>query len=390
MRLALLVAFVAACQTPGAKLVYAVANDGEQSCGSTNCADVNVPCQAVISIRILRPSDPNAPLVTICEPLPQNRNKDLCAISSIDLASEPLELPKETLEVQMLVWAREEVEVTPGGALDCAKHDVKFDAVAGFPISQDPAPAIGGHTYYHPGDEEIRVTLGCTHLDSLFTCNAENRLRITSTVQSFENIGVILNDTSLRLDVGEPELVGAASVYSMRSEALIRLTNSMIIGPIVIWEGFADREEDLREFGCTQVIEDVAQATAAVRCTRDGIPVTDPTKESIDLPGYLLPKATLDQVLFALNLLGFPSNGMTVGIVVDASGNPVAGQVVSAGFAVQYLNASRTAVGGSMTSSSGIFVALDAPFPTPFSVPGALPVIGGQIKEKVTVVVIQK
>jgi hypothetical protein len=389
VRAALLLLALAACDTPAAKIVYEISNDSDQSCGSTKCDDIKIPCDAVVSIRILRPGDLAAPLVTICEPLPKNRNMDLCALSSIDLAAAPVELPKETLEVQMLIWPRDRIE-TETGTLDCAKYDVMFDAFGQFPISQFPSPAIGGHAYYHPGDEEVRVTLGCTDFDSLTTCDTDTTLHVTSTVQNFENINVLVEDTDINLAVGEPVLRGALSIWSLDSQNLVPLTTTQFIGPVRYWEGTLMRT-NLMTYACTQVLEDLAQATAAVQCTAEGIPPA-PMTTTINLPGTRLPKSSLDQILTALGLFGFPSNGMTVGIVVDASGNPLAGQVVSAPGVgtIKYLNASRTAVGGTMTSASGVFVSLDAPFPQLFSVPGSNEVLGGQIKEKVTVVVIQK
>jgi hypothetical protein len=163
----LLLLALVACELPDPNLVYAVSDDPAQSCGSTNCADVQIPCDAVVSIRVLRPGEPET-ILSLCEELPKNRNKDLCALASIDLSDKPIKLPRETLEVQIVIWDKE--EATTNGELDCAKHDVMFDAVYGFPVSQTPAPAIGGHTYYHPGDDEIRVTLGCTNLDSINSC----------------------------------------------------------------------------------------------------------------------------------------------------------------------------------------------------------------------------
>jgi hypothetical protein len=385
---ALLLLGLVACQTPGTKIVYEISSDSDQSCGTSSCSDVGIPCDAVVSIRILRPEDPAAPLVTICEPLPKNAHNDLCALSSIDLAAAPLELPKETLEVQMLIWSRDQVEIEGTGTFDCAKNEVLFDA-RGLPLSQTPTPAIGGHAYYHPGDEEVHVMLGCTNIDDLRSCNTNTTVEVTSTVQSFENIGVFLADSNLNVAVGEPELRGAASVWSLESQDLVPLVLTMVTGSVGIWQGTVQRD-NLVERACTQVLEDTAQATATVQCTDDGIP---PDNElTINLPGTLLPKASLDQILTALGLLAFPENGMTIGIVVDGAGNPRANEVVSAPGVgtIKYLNATRTGVGGTMTSSSGVFVSTDAEFPTKFSVPGSPEYLGGQIKEKVTLVVIVK
>jgi hypothetical protein len=210
---------------------------------------------------------------------------------------------------------------------------------------------------------------------------------VTSTVQSFENIGFFLPDMNLNVAVGEPALRGAATVWSLESQDLVPLTATA--GPVTIWEGTAQRD-NLVERACTQVLEDTAQATATVQCTDDGIP---PDNEvTINLPGTLLPKASLDQILTALGLLAFPENGMTIGIVVDGAGNPIQGLTVSAPGVgtIKYLNEFRTGFGGTVTSKSGVFVSTDAEFPTKFSVPGSPEYVGGQLKEKVTIVVIVK
>lgn len=376
---------LAACETPDTRIVYAVSDDSSQSCGSTSCADVKVPCAAVISIRILRPSDPTAPLLTICEPLPQNRNRDLCAISSVDLGERTLELPKETLEVQMVIWPREEVE-TETGELDCAKHEVKFDAVAGFPVSQDPSPAIGGHTYYHPGDEEVRITLGCTDLPSLTTCAIDNSLDVTATVENFENLGVLVSiaeGSQFNVAVGEPKPDGPAYTLTAADTRVLALT---VVGSVPIWRGDVDLA--FETVACVQVLEDSAQATAAVKCKADNVP---PTMNTLELRGVHVPKPTLDQILAALALAQFPPEGLTIGMVVDAQFNPVAGQIVTptAG-TVRYLSADRTMVTTSATSANGIFLSTDAPFGTGFAVAGAAEQVGGLIQGKVTIVVIQK
>ena len=66
MRLLIALAIVlAACNTPSTRLTYEPSNGSSQSCGSSNCADVKIPCDAVVSIRVLNPEDPTAPFISI-------------------------------------------------------------------------------------------------------------------------------------------------------------------------------------------------------------------------------------------------------------------------------------------------------------------------------------
>jgi hypothetical protein len=382
---------LAACETPNARLIYEVANGPAQSCGSANCADVKIPCEAVISIRVLRPDDPTAPLLTICEPLPQNRNKDLCSIAAVDLGDMPIELPKETLEVQVLIWNRVDATNPDTSELDCGRHDIEFDAVDGFPIAHKPTPAIGGHTFYHPGDQEIRVTLGCTDLQALNQCSAENQLSVTSTVERFENIGVAVDPNAgsrLSVAIGEPTLKGAAAVHSLEP-ADTRPLDMEPIGQAAIWEqGSIDL--DFVDVGCVQVLEDGAQNTATLTCDDNRFP---PIMPMLDMRAFWLSKPSLDQVLAALGLAQFPPSGLTIGIVVDDLGVPIAGETVTASPSgtIRYLSADRTSVGGSQTTASGMFVSLDAGLPTAFSVAGGIGErTGGRVQGKVTLVVLEK
>lgn len=389
MTRALLLLALVACQTPGAKIVYVISDGDSQGCGSSNCADVSVPCDAVVSIRVLRPSNPAEPLVTICEPLPKNRNRDLCALSSIDLSERPIELPIETLEVQMLIWAHDDVvSDTNPGELDCAKNDVQFDAVAGFPIAQAPAPALGGHTYYHPGDEEIRVTLGCTDLPALAKCDPDNDVEFSVAAENFDNLGVLVTVAQGRLltvDLGEPKLRGADTSHSLTVADLTRL-NLVETELAAVWR--ATFEPEYIDKVCAQVLDDTAQVTATVRCTDENVPITSDAFST--LRGVVLPKPTLDQILAALSLSQFPAEGLVVGVVVNSLFNPMPNQVVTATNAtVRYLSADRTNANGTSTSTNGIFISEDADFATSrFSVGGGVSEVGGLIQGKVNVVVV--
>jgi hypothetical protein len=335
------------------------------------------------------PDDTAAPHVYICQEFPKNLNRNLCALSSIDLADGPLELPKESLEVQILIWNRADVVDPDTGELDCGRHPVRFGAVDGFPISQAPSPAIGGHAYYQPGDEEVVVNLGCTSLPSVNTCELEGGIDVSASVFNFENLGVVVSvneATRFDVEIGEPR--EATVGFTLDQRERLELT---VEGVVPIWR--KNVATNFVDVACLHVLEETSQATASVTCVTKNIPVMP--GDPIDIGGYQLPKATLDQVLSALNM-PFPMDGLTVGIVIDELFNPLPGVAVTTVNSmgnpgtIRYLAANRLSFGGTVTSASGIFVSTDAEFNTTFNVDGAESQIGGRIRDKVTIVVIQK
>lgn len=368
-----------ACQDPPLTIRYKVADGpGGYSCGAAaTCSDIPMQCPSVMHLRIFSPADPTVPYVSMCEDVLANADKDLCAIARIDLPE--IELPREPLEVQVTVWPREAV-LDADGNLDCARTPVEFDAVYGFPTTI--GPAFGGRAFYAPGDEETVVTLGCANADLVNapTCTGEDKVDVTAAVLDFEALPLSVSSTianQLSLAVGEPR-------DSVLNAADLGILGRTVEGPVPAWGGKVDIE--LMSTACVQVLEDTAQATASLRCIR-----VLPQPRTLEIAGIRMPKDTLDEILAALALPAFPDEGITIGIVVDQSGNPVAGvPVMATAGTIEYLNANRTGLAtGGKTTSSGIFVSRDAPYGTSFSVnltPAVDPAIGGRVKGKVTVV----
>lgn len=391
-----------ACDTPPLRIVYRIASAPPLSCapagfdeGTTvQCGDVPMPCEAVLNIRILDPEDPRAPFVSICERIPQNDDKTLCPLIQIDLPDR--RLPKQVLEVQVLVWPRTAIEDPETGELDCRKYDVPFDLVDGFPVDHVPTPALGGHAYYRPGDEEVVVTLGCTDLPALDdpVCSGAMTLEATATIDDFET-GVSVSRTlgeRLSVAVGEPAFNAGAMVYELNPNDTRRL-DLVGSGPTPAWA--ADIDLELVMDACVEVREDEPQATATVACSAlsdMGVLVDD----RLTLRGVRLSKASLEQILGALALDSVPANGITIGVVVDSAENPLAGYTVTPTTGtIKYLSADRTGLVPGATSASGIFVSEDAPFGTDFStMKTTAPIqnvvrVGGLVKGKVTIVVLQ-
>ncbi len=392
MRYAILASLlVSACDTPDLTIVYRVADGTPGStCDTDSCAEVGMECSAVLYLRVLRPSDPNAPLITLCEDVRTNATKDLCAIAQVDLPV--ITLPRETLEVQVTVWPRELVVDPDTGFLDCGKLPLEFDATYGFPVAGPINPAFGGRAFYHPGDAETPVTLGCVDVLSVNqpSCAGQQAIQVTSTVGDFENLPFSVSSSlgdRLQVTIGEPKpFDDGIRMGHVLNSADVAVLDRAVIGPTPAWGAGVDL--DLQSSACIQVLEDGAQTTSSLRCKA----ITG-VETALDLPGVRLPRSTLEQVLASLSLASFPEGGLTVGIVLDSVGAPVPGAVVnSTGGTIEYVNATRTGLVTGQTSTSGMFVSRDAPFGTIFSsfqIDQSVNATGGIVDGKVTVVILQ-
>ncbi len=374
------------CSTPTPTLHIALAGPPTQACPSTDCAMVPMTCASVLSLRILDPDAPNTLLIDQCAPVELDGKRDVCELARINLDS--TKLPVKTLDVQMAVYPTMVLPTDPmTGAPQCPAT-IKYDTVWGFPVSQNPTPALGGHAFYHPGDSDVVVTLGCTDLSSIndASCAAPLPLMINATVDDFETLGTSVAPNvadRLLVYVGEPH--PGSSVFELNPNDATALDRT-VIQPLPAWA--KDVDATFKQAVCLEVLEDGAQSTATLRCR----PATAATR--YDLAGVRLAKATLSEILGTLQMAAFPDEGLTIGIVVDQLGSPVANYMVRASNGtVQYLSADRKSViAGNSTSTSGIWVSRDAQFGTKFTTGlGAAMAtgIGGLVAGKVTVVVLQ-
>ena len=432
MRRGLLVVLVlAACNgDPPFQLRFRITQGDTQACiepggaRATSCSDVTMMCDAVARIEIAPPSDPSAPYVSTCKPL---SGMNACAIAGIDLPLPSMPVPRQRLQVTMAVYP---TRWTFGGQTLSLPTDPQTNlpecppqvplAANGFPLESQPAcdpsvtdptdmqfcwppPAIGGSTYYNPGDAETVVDLGCSDLTELtdpVACRGQNEIAVSATVSDFDTDVSVSPSTADRLAVaiGEPAATGTGSggdtwVLDPADETPLART---VVQPIPGWGGNIMRT--FSSAACLAVLEDNAQATTALSC--QAVP---PSPSRIDLAGVRLAKPTLDQILAALGDPSFPEDGLVVGIVLDNLGNPLMGQKVTLappagtplpGPGVEYLSHDRTVFLAGATSDNGIFVSKDAPFGTTFTVNAGPantipPKLGGKVEGKVTIVVLQ-
>jgi hypothetical protein len=406
MRALILAALVAGCSDPTFTLRFQVTqgaadacpdNSGSGSGQATQCEQVKMSCAAVVSIRVFNPNTPTSPVISVCQELMMASTPTLCEIAQVSLPPPTSPVEAQTLEVEILVYPKNKLQLDANLAPICpAMVDIGVD---GFPTPSlvpclpeqacDPAPAVGGIAFYHPGDAETVVELGCADIgllnDQVCTGPATG---VTASVTDFDTLVSVPISLASHLDVeiGTPSMVSTATTFA--SSATLMLGTATV----PTWTGSITATPDI---ACIQVDEtDVAARTDSVRCKE--AMAGDPTPDAF--VGTRLAKATLDNILNVLGLPEFPDAGLVVGIVLDEHGNPASGLQVTADMVsstvptIKYLSTTRTSVGGTVTSASGIFLSTDAPFGTEFSAiqNGEMAkAVGGLIVGKVTIVVLQ-
>lgn len=396
-------ALLAGCDLPPLSLRFAITDGESQTCTgdtgnlTTSCQDITMLCDAVLSIRIVPPNDPSVPYVSVCKPLTGAQHK-LCAIAGIDLPDPAVPIPEQVLEVQMAVFPASAVSTDPEtGELICPPVEY---AANGLPIQALPVcddldptscpqvPAIGGRTFYHPGDVETVVDLGCTDLRKLqdeLTCEGIQRINVTASVNDFDDVvSSVIRSVADRLtvEVGEPKPATPTYVLNPTdSRELVRTESTTPSWSVELTDLM------LKDNVCLQVLEDGAQSTSTLTCRAYD------DSDAVDLAGIYLSKTTLNQILTAIGKAGaFPDEGLVVGVVIDEFFAPLPNVAVSCGgCSIQYLNADKTGTVPNATSTSGIFVSDKAQFGTGFTIPSTVlrPVLGGQVEGKVTIVIIQ-
>ena len=400
---ALVLALAACGDPPPLTIKYELTAGPDQACMDSamqparTCSDVAMPCEMYLSVRVVSPDDPTQAFISVCQPV--TGQNDLCSIAGIDL--KPVAIPEQTLEVEVALYPADKlVDADGDGKKDCPT-DPKFAPgglpVSAIPLDGSPLPAVGGSAYYHPGDTETDVALGCTSQADLGWCESQNTIDITATVKDFDQLGFSITAAEgdqLILSTGEPQPSINPGEYVLNPNTTEDLART-VVGPVPSWGASIDQM--FTSAACLEVLEDAPQTTPALTCK-----AVTPDEHAIDFTGIRLAPATLQQVLSAGGLSSLPMRGLVVGMVVDYTGAPVANRTVTATPPpgtmgtpeIDYLSADRTHVVSGATSTSGIFFSPDAPFGTVFSASGSgmLPApvgYGGVVDGKVTVVVLQ-
>ncbi len=401
--LALIACILAACDTPPITLRYRLTSGNAQQCisetgnATTDCSNLALACNGVLSLRIVPPNQPEVPYVYVCTDLTDKR--DLCSIAGPALPEPTVPGPEQVLEIQVAVFERDSLPKDADGNYICprvefASNNLPETAVSCF--ESDPSlcparPAVGGRAYYRPGDEETVIELGCTDLSLLNgpACAGINTIDVTATVNDFDTWVPVSATAAQRLTVsiGEPR-ADLSNLYTLTGTQPLS-GPSPNVPPS--WSSALDFSPE--SYYCVEVFEDIPQATRALVCRA----VPPMGLDEIKITGALLSKDTLDDILTALGKPSFPITGLVVGVVLDEFNRPVAGVKVNAVCAptetctVQYLSADRTTLTSDTTSANGIWISQDAPFGSLFERSGNVqPAFGGLVQGKVTIVVLQE
>ncbi|HEX3764172.1 MAG TPA: hypothetical protein VHW23_36010 [Kofleriaceae bacterium] len=381
--LAACAAWLCACSTPTPQIVLGLAAGPTQACPQ-DCASIPMPCDAVMSIRIVDPgadpTDPNQRLLDQCVTVPPNNKNNLCALNQINL--DPVSLPVRDLAVQIAVFPGSEVPVDGAGKLKCP--DVAYSSATGFPVEQAAAPAFGRQAFYHPGEATVNIDLGCTDLSAMQageTCIDPSAGAATATVDDFNTrVPVTVGPGGTANDLfvwsGEPHVFNGSFVLTPADVVAMRLDGD----GTPHWT--AETAQTFSRYACVEVLEDVAQPVATLHCAL----ASDPRGE---LTGYLISHMDLGPIIQTVMGGGtFPDSGLTIGVVVDATAKAVGNVAVKASGPAHIMYPQGGSLSHDATFNNGIFVSDDAQFGTMFSVPGARPALGGLVAGKATIVVL--
>ena len=321
-------------------------------CTSDSCDDFGMSCGATFMLRVLDVENGDQPVVDECTHV--SGADTLCDLGGGGTHTF-FNIPAHRLRIEVAAWRP---DLVAAGA--CPADDLFTDGVGPLP-NFIPQPAFAGSTYFDAGSQNdvVQVPLYCSDSAQLDQpeCNASPSTHVTVHVLDIDTELDITFDQASNLSVGvaaprSPD--GTVYVIEAGDTTDLPVNGGQ---PVPTFAG--DVDGDLGGPVCALVLDLAPQSTTSVVCS------TVTSGEDPVLEGALVSKTTLDQVLAAMGGVGFPPQGLVVGRVVDHTGAPLAGVTITPDSGtVEYLNAARTGLGGTSTSTNGYFISRDAPFDT--------------------------
>ena len=401
---------LAGCGTPadpGPFTINFALNPDTGGCASTDCAAYEMSCGAMLSIRvtdaatgelIITSAAGGSQEAALCEPI--SAAGDLCGLGNLPPGSLFFDLPPRMLRIEVAAWGPETL-VNAGFDGTCPTDDL-FD-LAGNPLTGfTPQPAFAGATYFDAGSSETSalVSLACTDPDQLDTADcAPERIEVRAGITNME----IPPTQAMPSPLPQALLVRVGGVRQVQVEdnVFFEIDSNQ---PISVLELEPDGSfaadlvaADVPDPHCVIVLEQTPQATTSVSCT-DTAP-----GPLLETSGALIPRPNLEEMLAAIELDEFPSEGLIVGRVFDEDGVPLAGVTVTPMVdaevdpnpVVEYLNSTRDDTLGTETFDNGYFIAQGVSFGTEWLVSGVINKVpaavprAGLIRNQVTLLPIE-
>ena len=389
----LAVALLAGCGNPDRFSLHLAWSDtlGRQICPMNeaqafSCTAIPVSCDALVRLRIVDDADDSRVFFNECFPLPAGG--DLCGLGGLQIPP-GIEIPNQMVRIQLQVWSVDQLidPLHPERPPACPLAP-EFDE-QGLPLLDAPTPAVGGEIYFPVGKSEVaQLRLGCPDYDQLDTDQCRNRqITVDAAVLvpgSWRSVNTI---EAMNLDVrfGRP-IQSDDGVWRLPLSELTDLVptddgelrwRKSVPGPI----------DGLR---CLHVLQGEELTTAVATC-----------QDPVVLPAAVLPMIGFRverQQLEKLTLLqgSFPTEGLVLGLVVDADNHPVAGVAVTPSTGtVIYPNVTLDGLEAGATSVNGLFLSVGTPLLTRGEAAGTDGSIadgsarGGQIAGHLTIVVVR-
>jgi hypothetical protein len=396
-----LAALVIGCSNPDQFAIRVTWSQGPlQQCpvtedGATSCQAIAQSCDAKARLRIVDAVDDTVVYFTSCYDIPAAT--DACGLREITIPAD-VRIPNTMVRVQLVVWSADQIADFDLPAGVACPQSANFDAL-GFPqtnldlVPPLPLPALGREVYFPVGDREVAVIeLGCPNAGQLDTlaCRTRN-INVEASVLVPSNLRSVTAEeaTSLSVKLGTP--VDRGGMVRLLETELTTLTSSGTSEPR--WSAVVPGPVD--GVRCLQVFEVTSQATPTATCQVAAVLPSG----ALPMIGYRVDRDDVTKLIALANQSaggkGFPITGLVLGVVVDRGNLPMAGVVVAPTLGtVRYPTAdlSGFVVGG--TSSSGMFISLDAPITTTWRATASTLAAddgsarGGVIADHVSIVVI--